>query len=133
MLALHELTLFWWDYSSKKEKTSGLVKNWLTNVTATPGSKSKQSSTRSSTVTITGSGSASRHPPASSFTSVSTGLANSEVSQAPDDMNADHLSGLDVLELEDDGEERSKAIASPVKGRKRLTTAVCVLLMLRHV
>ena len=64
---------------------------------------------------------------ASSMTSISTAFqARSNSSSGLGIVNADteDMSGLELLEVEDDEEERLATLSSPVKGKKRLTTTV---------
>jgi len=125
MLALHELTLFWFDFSSEKEQSSGLVKEWVVNVQSAKRQVASKVRLRSKHATTLDAGSdLSATLAGTSAVSKGSKVSKSAVNKAVHEDVGESL-GLEQLELDNDEEERFVAITSPVKGNKRLTSTVC--------
>jgi len=147
MLQLNETTLFYFNLRTTadatthdKEKASGLVKDWAAKV-----SRSAKPTLPSLTAKLKTTSSRASDVSESTTTKASTATGNTSIKSGSIGANKTHtksyeidvalasdVSVLELLEDADDEEEHEAALSSPVKSKKRLTSAVWFLFIFVH-
>jgi hypothetical protein len=128
-LRLHEGTLFYFNLRTSNAQTNEKalhVKNWADRVSHVAASTVASDRSRSTTEV---SKLKSKSSSTAATMSTKSKSMTAKTADSDEELDSHQPSTLDLMEDENDDEERDAAVSSPIKGRQRLTNAVSISLL----
>ena len=129
-LRLHEGTLFYFNLRTSNAQTNERalhVKNWADRVSHVAASSA--ASDRSRSTTEVSKLKSKNSSTAATMSTKSKSMTADKTADSDEELDSHQLSTLDLMEDENDDEERDAAVSSPIKGHQRLTNAVSISLL----
>jgi hypothetical protein len=122
-LILNELTLFYFDLSAPKTSKIGKIQTWTDQVAQANLNKKSNLKVAPSTATSSTVVRTDRTTASSTAVVAQRGLTTKK--KAKHEPEADNVVAVATFLDEDESVERDAALASPIKGKNRLTSKVC--------